>query len=358
MNLKFPVPHIKMFLAGAGLLLAAGCGLFSPPVAGGLVKTVNGGADWQFSNSITSSSTGASLSQSNMAKLGFDPTNHETVYAGSYSDGLYKSADSGASWSRVLSRIGVYDFAVSPVDNKTIYVAGIYNNQGKVLKTTDGGASWQEIYNESSSNLAVRAMDINPAVPTQLIIGTASGNLIKSADGGLSWQLVNNFNDQINRVFWRSNGIYVLLKTKGFFRGDSSGTNFQELTASITKAATLDYVYNGQLSYNQAYVDPIAASLLYITDSRGLYKSVDGGMTWNDTLLPTKTNNTGVRAIAVAPSSSNIVFASVGSVIYKSTNGGQTWQTQNIVTGGFVNYVLIDPQLPQVDYAGIYVPSQ
>ena len=70
--------------------------------------------------------------------------------------------------------------------------------------------------------------------------------------------------------------------------------------------------------------------------------------------LPIKPSDALARAIAVARSSSNIVFTSVGNTIYKSTDAGVTWQTQRVNTAGFVNYVLIDPQLPQIDYAGVY----
>ena len=61
------------------------------------------------------------------------------------------------------------------------------------------------------------------------------------------------------------------------------------------------------------------------------------------------------RAIAVSRNNSGRVYVSVGGTVYKSLDGGATWQTQGVVTTGFVNYVLIDPALPQIAYCGIYV---
>ncbi len=337
-------------------LLAVGCDPFSSPVSAGVVKTVNGGSDWQFSNLLKGG--GGNLSQSNITKLAFDPQNREVVYAGSSTDGLFKSEDSGASWTRVLSKISVNDFVVSPTDSKTIFVAGIFSGQGKVLKTTDGGASWQEVYNEATASNAVRAIDINPASVTQVIIGTASGNLIKSADGGLSWQLAVNFNDQINQIIWRPSGIYILLNTKGLQRGTNAATDFQVLTANAIKAPA-EFVWNTPpATFNQAYVDSVSSSLFYVTTNRGLYKSTDGGKTWVDLPLPIKQIDSNPRPISVAQTSSNVVFTAVGAVIYKSTNGGSTWQTQTVATTGFIDYILIDPQLPQIDYAGTYMPAQ
>lgn len=335
-------------------LLSAGCNFFQTPPAAGVVKTVNGGVDWQFSNVISGSKT-ESLAGLNISKLDFDPQNRETVYAGSFSGGLFKSTDSGASWSRILSKIFVYDFIVSPVDSKTIYVAGSFNDQGKVLKTQDGGATWTDAYNEATKANPVRAIAFNPSTSNQLIIGTDSGNLVKSADSGLSWQLSHSFNNRINKVLWQQDGIYVLLKDKGLFKSSAGDSNFQDLTPSLGKSSTFDFSYDNTLSYNQNYVDPFSTSLIYLTTSRGIYKTVDSGQNWNLLPLPVQSTASNARSIAVAKSSSNIVYTSVGPVIYKSTDGGQTWQTQAIVTVGYIDYILIDPALPQIAYGGVYV---
>jgi hypothetical protein len=178
------------------LFMAQSCSLLSSPPQGGVVKSVNGGADWQFSNAVKDSKAGQ-ISGLNIARLDFSPQSREVLYAGTYNGGLYKSEDSGATWQRILSKIFVYDFAVHPQDPKTIYVAGYYASHGKVLKTTDGGAAWQEIYNEASQENAVRAMALNPSAPNEIIIGMTSGNIIKSYDSGVSWRLANNFGDRV-----------------------------------------------------------------------------------------------------------------------------------------------------------------
>ncbi|HVY67471.1 MAG TPA: hypothetical protein VHA30_01050 [Patescibacteria group bacterium] len=337
------------------LLLAAGCNAFQQSLPVGMIKTVNGGADWQFSNQMKTGS--ATLAGQSIAKLDFDPANRQVVFAGSYTGGLYRSDDAGASWSNVLSKIYVYDFAISPTDSQTIYAAGFYADHGRVLKTTDGGASWNQIYNEESATNPVRALTLNPADSNQLIAGLASGSLVKSSDGGQSWQLLQNFKDQINRIFWRGADIYVLLKTQGLKVSGDGGQTFSSLVDSLSQkqsVAGISYSQNTVGSYSQAYVDAAAANLIYLTTDKGLYKSVDGGQSWQLQTLPVKPGAGSARAVTVAPSSSNVVMASVGNTIYKSLDGGQSWQTQSVASGGFVNYLLIDPQLPQIAYGGIY----
>lgn len=336
------------------LFLAAGCSGSNSTLPNGVVKSVNGGADWQFSNRLASSTT-ASLASLNISKLAFDPQSTQTVYAGSYNGGLYKSADSAAAWTEILSKILVYDFAVNPINPKEIYAAGYYNSHGNVLKTTDGGASWQQIYNEESSANAVRAIALNPFNPEQIVIGLASGNVVRSYDGGASWKLSNNFEAQVNRIAWQNGFIYVLLKEKGLYKTADSADSYAELTAPVGKNQLFSFYYNGSSPvYSQLYVDPMTPNFIYVTTSRGLFKTLDGGVTWTNVSLPVQSDAAYVRAITVARSSSNIVFASIGNTIYKSLDAGATWQTQAIATDGLIDYILIDPNLPQIVYAGIY----
>lgn len=350
----------KIFALFLIVFLAAACNPFKTTLSTGIIKSVDGGADWQFANKMASSTT-ASLSGLSIAKMAFDPSNRQTVFAGSYTGGLYKSVDSAASWSNILSKIYVYDFAISLNDSGTIYAAGFYADHGRVLKTTDGGASWNQIYNEESANNQVRAIAINPNNSSQIVIGMASGALVKSADAGATWQFANNFKDQINRILWQGNNIYVLLKTKGLYVSSGFADNFISITEPITSGSgVLKYtnINNTGNSFSQVYVDFQAPTLIYITANNGLYKTTDGGTAWTTQNLPMQPGKSSLHAIALATNNSSVVFASSGSTIYKSLDGGQNWQTQSITSGGFVNYILVDPQLPQIVYGGIYNTQQ
>jgi photosystem II stability/assembly factor-like uncharacterized protein len=338
-------------------LLAASCNPFNQPIPAGVVKSVNGGVDWQFANALKGS-TSANLSSLSISKLAFSPLTSQTLLAGTYTDGLFESDDAAGSWSKILSDIDVYDFVIDPTNPKIIYAAGFYADHGRVLETMDGGGSWVQIYNEESDNNPVRSIAINPTDSSQIVIGTASGTVIKSADGGDSWQLAKNFSDQVNRVLWQNGNIFVLLKTKGLFVSPDFGQTFTEITTGLHKTyslAGLSYSQANSIStFSQVYVDFTSPALIYLTTDQGLYKTVDGGKTWQIISLPVNPTGSAAHGIAVALTSSNIVYTSVGSTVYKSLDGGQSWQTQGINSGGFINYILADPALPQIVYAGIY----
>jgi hypothetical protein len=232
-------------------------------------------------------------------------------------------------------------------------------DHGCLLKTADGGASWNEVYHEGTASDPVRSVAINPQNPNQLVIGTTLGSVVKSSDSSISWQLANNFDDQVNEVLWQDS-IFVLLKTKGLYKSADLGATFTELTAGLKNkngAASIDYIAgNSQVgAYHQVYSDLTTPSLVYLTTDKGLYKSLDGGQTWAAQSLPVQPGQNPARAIAVSKNNSSIVYSSVGGTVYKSLDGGASWQTQGVVTTGFVNYILIDPSLPQIAYCGVYV---
>lgn len=340
------------------IFLSASCNFLSGQSNAGIIKTTNGGADWQKSNTIKNNKT-SSLNSLNIMRLVFDPQNREILYAATYTGGLFKSEDSGGSWTKILSKITVYDVVVHPTDSKIIYATGIYGTSGKVLKTTDGGKSWEEIYNEQSQQNPVRTIAVNPQSPNQIMIGLESGDIIKSADSGISWKFVDTFKSRTQRMYWQFGSLYVLSKQYGLFKTSDFGVTFQNLTVSLTKITdiknwNLMQQMDNVTNFNQFFVDVYSPNLIYLTSEQGLYKTLDEGLNWQKIILPIKSNETNVRAIAIAKSNSNIIYASVGNTIYKSVDGAQTFQTQSFQTPGFVYAMLIDPELAQIAYAGIY----
>jgi photosystem II stability/assembly factor-like uncharacterized protein len=358
MSRKPNLGAIKILLLIPLLFLGVSCNPLAKSGSGGLAKSTNGGVDWILANKQNGGS--GSMQAANISKLDFDPKNHETVYAGTYNAGMFKSSDSGGAWTNILSKITVFDFAVHPYSSSTIYAAGDYGGFGKVLKTEDGGKSWLQKYNEAGANTPVRGIALSPFDPNQIIIGTESGSVIKSADGGNNWQLLKDFKGIIAHVYWTNSGVYVLLRQKGLYKGGGNFDDFTELTNPLVQQSLLDQFNNRQSVglFYQAYIDPVSPSLVYITTDRGLFKTTDAGKTWNFVKLPVKQQNLNPRPIVVSKQNSNTVLTAVGTTVYKSTDGGNSFQTQNVpFSNAFVNTLLIDPVLPQVMYTGGYVDT-
>ena len=198
----------------------------------------------------------------------------------------------------------VVDIAVDPVAGDTIYVAAA---TGGVWKSRDRGAQFTSIWPianpQSIGALVINANGI-------LLAGTGEANpgggsltyggagIYRSADGGATWQQVGLTN---------SGAI-------GRFAVDPTNPN------RIFAAAA------GKL-YNRG-------------GDRGVYESTDGGVTWTQKLAGDN-DTTGAVDLAIDPTNPNRIFAAmwdhfrepdlrtyggVGSGVYRSTDGGATWQ--------------------------------
>ncbi len=335
-------------------LTAASCDLF-PQKTAGIIKTSNGGVDWQATNNLKDNTgTIAGLSISNLA---FDPQATDILYTSSYNAGLYKSTDGGASWEQILGQIPVVDFVVHPNDSNTIYAAGYFEERGRALVTKDGGKSWNAIYSSATTNTAVRAIALNPNNTSQVVMGLSSGELIMSADGGATWRLVQSYNDRINKIVWNNEGLYVLIKATGISKSNDGGNTFQLITSSLQSAgntSTLSIFGDTITAYNQMAISTSNTSLIYLTTNLGLYRSQNGGISWQFVSMPLRQQSLAPTAVAIARSSDNVVYVSANSIIYKTTDAGSSWSSSDTQTNGLINAILINPDLPQAAYAGVY----
>ncbi|MET0622748.1 MAG: SBBP repeat-containing protein, partial [Pyrinomonadaceae bacterium] len=105
-------------------------------------------------------------------------------------------------------------------------------------------------------------------------------------------------------------------------------------------------------------VDPSNASVIYAAASPGVYKSTDGGAHYelkNSGLSPALVNS-----LAVDPSATSTIYAGVANGLYKTTNGGDSWTAQTTGFPGPMTFyeVLVNPSNSQVVYAatnrGVY----
>lgn len=343
----------KVFAAIATIgFLSASC--ISPASGLGVIKTVDGGASWQPAVQIEGANN--TIAGVSVAEMGLNPFNHEQLFMAAASGGFWVSDNSASTWRELLSKLNAYDFALNPVNPNTIFVTGIYGNHGKIVRSNDGGASWDEVYNEASANNSVNTIAINPNNPQEIYAGLNSGVLIKSVDNGQTWTVIKEFGDQLLKLRFSkfTGGLYALLATKGVQKSTDGGVNWANLTVSLNGFSSgnenlLAVVID---SYKKMALDDNQGGIIYITTSKGLYRTTNDGQTWDYVNMPVKSSAELPRAVASARGGS-IVFVSIGSTLFKSLDSAKTWQTQSLPTQSSVNKIVIDPILPQVAYAGL-----
>ncbi len=338
-------------------LMGASCTFGKKEAKVGIVKTANGGVDWQPANKIVNNEK--SLLTRSISQLKFS-NNGEKIFASSFDGGLYSSEDAGENWQEVLGGVVIYDFAINPIDDQNMYAASYLGDRGRLITTKDGGKSWTEVYSDAGAKNPVRTVAINPSNPSEVVIGLGKGSLIKSLDSGSSWQLINNYNDRINRIYWQSTSeMYVLVQKTGLFRSNDSGLSFTQISKSlptnnnIDRSRTIIYSAASIKDYRQLAIDSSNSNSLWLTTNRGLFHSFDSGTTWNYVSMPFRQQDASPFAVSVANNSGSVIYVSSNSIIYKSIDGGSSWSSSNTNTNGLVNLILISRDLSQLAFAGV-----
>jgi photosystem II stability/assembly factor-like uncharacterized protein len=242
--------------------------------------------------------------------LPHDPT---TYYAGYTGGGVWKTENAGQSWKNISDGFfktgSVGAIAIADSDPNVIYVGmgehavrGVMTSPGDgMYKSTDAGKTWHHIGLPDSRQIArIQIHPKNADLVYVAVQGPVHGKskergVYKSTDGGKTWKKV----------------LYV-----------DENTGASELS--------MDY-HNPRVLYAGMW-DHIRLPWRAVSGGKGsgLYKSTDGGETWNKLTkgLPAELGKT---AIAVSRANPNVVYANLEAEgdkagVYRSDDGGETWR--------------------------------
>jgi photosystem II stability/assembly factor-like uncharacterized protein len=259
------------------------------------------------------------------------PGDPNTVFVASASGGLWKTVNGGVSWKPTFERQGTLslgDIALAPNNSDVVWAGtGESNTRNSVsfgdgvYKSTDGGKTWQHMGLRDTERIS--AIVIHPQNPDIIYVGAlghAFGaneerGVFMTTDGGRTW-------------------------TKTLYIDKEHGVS--DLDIDPTNPNIL---YAGMWSFERKAWTHRSGS-----EKGGVYKSIDGGRTWNKLSngLPKLLGRIGVR---VAPSNTNVVYAIVEAkegTLYRSDDRGETFRQVSkeprIVSRGFYYAtVRVDP---------------
>jgi len=299
-------------------------GVPGTPVPTHVFKTTDGGQHWHATATSGSGWVGGKEA------LTADPRHPGTLYAGTEL-AVYKTVDGGKSWRpskrglitpprRDRDKGWVLALAVDPADTNVVYAGS-----DRVSKSTDGGQSWKTVFppHATPNRETVSALAIAPSRPEAIYAITGDFGPASStpADGRTT-----------------------------IYKSTDAGTTWQATT-----------IVRGDVAPTALAVDPRDPTTVYAAISANLMKTTNAGKTWQPIAhgLPiTHTRGTchclsqgGVTALAVDPRRSGTVYAALTQDgIYKTTNGGQTWN-RALHTGLSLDTVAVDPAHPATIYA-------
>lgn len=310
------------------------------PTSFGVLKSIDGGTRWQQSNRVQDKPN-SSVSVLSVKDMLFDPKDNKTIYLVTQI-GIVVSRNAAATWSQLLSKISAQDMYIDPSNSKNMYVAGSFGSHGKILHTSDGGASWEEYYNEPVPSNAANTVVANPSNPQEILVGMSKGAVLKSPDGGINWQVLADLKKPIVSLrYGKMNRLLYAFFSDGIMLSADNGVTWKDLPAPAS----------GKGIQRFSMVDD-APGIIFITTSSGLYKSADNGRSWSQLAVPSTKTDQPARAVAAARGGS-LIYVSVFNTMLKSLNGGQTWQTQALPVSSPPSKILIDPQSDQTIYVGL-----
>ncbi len=337
---------------------------YAATAAGGVWKSVDGGREWKsvFDDQPVSSvgSIAVAPSDPNVVWVGSGEANiRGNVGEG---NGIYRSTDAGATWSRVWTGEGqIGTMAVHP-DNPDIAFAAVLGSpfgagpERGVYRTIDGGTSWRKVlYVDSDTG----ASDVcfNPSNPRILFAGfwqtrrqpwgmTSGGpgsGLYVSRDGGDTWKKLQG--KGLPEGIWgkvgvrvaagEPNRVYALIEAEegGLFRSDDGGKTWSRINPSKGLRQRAWY-------YTTLTIDPSNADVVWFPQV-GMLKTTDGGKSVHSV----KSGGWDYHDVWIDPSNAERMIVASDAGVSLSQDRGTTWVRPPMAIAQFY-HLSVDTRTP------------
>ncbi|MDE2973469.1 MAG: glycosyl hydrolase [Gemmatimonadota bacterium] len=256
----------------------------------------------------------------------------------------------------------IADIAVHPGDPATWYVAV---GSGGVWKTANAGTSWTPVFDDQPS-YSIGDVAIDPSDPDVVWVGTGENvsgrhvawgdGVYRSRDGGRTWRHMGlAASDHIGKILVDprdGNTVFVAAEgplwssggERGLYRTDDGGNTWQAVLTVDENTGVTDVEFDAadpEIMYAATYDRRRTVwSLLAGGPGSGIHKSTDGGRTWRRVTTGLPGGDMGKIGIDVSPADRNVVYATVEAGprdrgFYRSADRGESWERRNsYISGG------------------------
>ena len=287
----------------------------------------------------------------------------------SYAQTIKKSELSAAASNLDLRSIGpalmggrIADIAVDPKNQSIWYVAV---GSGGVWKTINRGTSWSPVFDNQKS-YSIGTITIDPNNSSRIWVGTGENvsgrhvgwgdGIYLSQNGGSSWKNMGlKKSEHIGKILIDprdSDVVYVAAEgplwssggDRGLYKTMDGGKTWEAVLKVDKDTGVTDIEFdpsNPDVLYAAAYQRRRHTwSLLAGGPNSGIYKSTDSGISWEQIKKGLPKGDVGKIGLAVTPADANIVYATIEANgeekgFYKSDDKAESWEHQNpYISGG------------------------
>jgi len=318
------------------LMLAGSCSLWaqkkeSRKEAKGSESQIKPAVSSSLFSGISFRSIGPAWASGRIADLAVNPGNHSEIYAAIASGNIWKSTNNGTTWKPIFDKYGAYAIGcivIDPGNHNVVWAGTGENNHQRALgwgdgvyRSDDAGASWENMGLKESRQIGGIAIDPrNSNVVYVAAEGSVWGpggdrGLYKSTDGGKTWEKILNISE--------NTGV------------------------------------------NNVVLDPRNPDVIYATSEQrrrhvgmkisggpesAVYKSTDGGKTFDKIMKGLPSVDIGGMGIAISPVNPDVLYLIVEAQdekggFFRSVNRGASWEKMNSYSssGQYYNKIIADP---------------
>ncbi|MBT8315664.1 MAG: glycosyl hydrolase, partial [Maribacter sp.] len=282
----------------------------------------------------------------------------------------------GLSWRSIgpaLTSGRISDIAVNPDNPFEYYIA---TSSGGVWKTKNSGISYTPLFDKEGS-YSIGCVTLDPNNTNVIWIGTGENNnqrsvaygdgVYKSIDGGKSWENVGlKTSEHIGKIIVHpqdSDIVYVAAIGPLWSKGGERGL-YRTKDGGKTWDAVLSV--DEHTGVNDIVMDPRNPDALYVSTLQrrrhvytyvgggpgsGMHKSIDGGDTWNEINDGLPETELGRIGLAISPANPEIIYAIVEAAddkggFFASTDRGSTWEKRgdHKTSGNYYQEIIADPK--------------
>ena len=256
----------------------------------------------------------------------------------------------------------IADIAVHPDNDNVWYVAV---GSGGVWKTENSGTTWSPIFDDQAS-YSTGCITIDPNDPARIWVGSGENvggrhvgygdGVYLSPDSGATWKNMGLKNSEhISKIVVHPNNSDVVWVAsqgplwkkggeRGVYKTTNGGKNWKRVLGNSEWTGATDLL-----------IDPNDPQILYAATwdrhrtvaaymgggpGSGIHRSTDGGETWEKLSNGLPKSNMGKIGLALSPQKSNVVYAAIEldrtqGGVYRSADGGSSWsKMSDTVSGG------------------------